>query len=80
MTNRKFTESEIRDQDLESIETESWRHGTRQTFVFEHEGSHWMFTTEVSYDDGLQLYGPTEATQVHQVEETVTRKVWKPVD
>jgi hypothetical protein len=77
MSTRVFTEDEIRDQDLKSIETASWRHGTRETYVFECDGKHWMFTTEVSYDDGIQLYGPTECAQVHQVERTVT--AWEPV-
>lgn len=73
-----FAESEILDQDLVSVSSQPWRHGTRQTYVFEHDGKHWMFTADVHHDDGIQIYSDgVTCTQVHQVERVV--KVWVPV-
>lgn len=77
MTKREFTADEIRDQDPTSIRSEPWRHGTRQTFVFELDGVHWRFVANVHHDDGLQLDKSVTATQVHQVAKTVM--VWEPV-
>lgn len=77
MTTRQFTKAEIQEQDLDSIYSEPWRHGTSQTFVFEFGNAHWSFVARVHHDDGIQFEGPVIATQVHQVERTV--KVWEPV-
>lgn len=63
--------------ELDTIKTEPWRHVTRQTFVFEHDGAHWRFTADVHHDDGMQLYDGVTATRVHQVE--IVIKAWEPV-
>lgn len=81
MARREFTEAEIYDalegDDVHEIDGGHWRHGRNVTYVFAHEGKHWQFTANVHHDEGIQLYGPVTATQVHQVEKTV--KVWEPV-
>lgn len=77
MTTREFTEQELEELDTDEIASRPWRHGRTATFVFEHEGKYWRFTANVHHDEGVQLYGPVTATEVHQVERTV--KVWEPV-
>jgi hypothetical protein len=78
MTKREFTESEIKNQDYDEIESRPWRHGRTATFVFELDGDHWRFVANVHHNEGLQIDGPTvTATKVHQVERTMMR--WEPV-
>jgi len=76
MTKKTFDEASIREMDLEEVSASEWRHGRRAVFVFEDDGAHWRFTAEVHHDEGLQLYGGVECTQVHQVDRIV--KVWVP--
>jgi hypothetical protein len=61
----------------ELVNESSWRWGTHNTYVFEHEGKNWQTTIEVHCQDGWQIYGSIDAVEVHQVEKTV--KVWEPV-
>lgn len=74
---REFTEAEIENVIDDAIElgTMPWRHGHKQTYVFEFEGKYWRCTLNVHHDDGIQTYGPVTCTEVHQVERTV--KVWE---
>ncbi len=78
MQTRKFSKEEILGQDLTTISSGYWRHGTTQTFVFEAYNAFWRFTANVHYDDGIQFdEDEVEVVRVHQVERLV--KVWEEV-
>lgn len=47
-------------------------------YVFAKDDKFYMFDVEYSYNDGLQIYGDTIATEVKQVEKIV--KVWETVE
>lgn len=78
MTTREFPEEQAFDliDDAITVETKPWRHGTRETLVFEADGSHWRVEVCVHPDEGVQLYGPLRAVQVHKVTKTV--EAWEP--
>jgi len=62
------------------ISCEPWRWGTSQTFVFERDGKHFMFTARFHYEDGISdgdaVCGVT-AVEVRPVEKVVTTTVWE---
>lgn len=48
---------------------------TTQTVVFPKDGKHYKFHVSVSYNEGVQVYGDTIATEVRAVQKNVT--VWE---
>ena len=61
--------------DLDPVEKSNWRHGHRDTYVFEKDGKHWMVTVDVHHEEGWQLLDETEAMRVYPHQVTTT--VWK---
>ena len=79
MSKIEIPESEVWDaiEAGEVVDVEPWKWGTTQTIVTPFEGKHYRFSVQFHHDDGLQVYGPVKAIEVHQVEKTV--RVWEPV-
>jgi hypothetical protein len=59
------------------IDRQPWRHGYRETRVVPFEGKHYRIEVSVHHEEGDQDRAPYTATEVHQVEKTVT--AWEPV-
>lgn len=57
---------------------DSWRHGTRQTYVVPHEGKFWQFTVRVHTTEGWEEE-PVTATEVFSTEVVITKTEWNPV-
>ena len=51
--------------DLEPVEKSNWRHGHRDTYVFEKDGKHWMVAINVHPEEGWELYDETTCTRVY---------------
>ena len=79
MITREFTEDEINVllDDADEVDSQPWRHGRKVRYVFDHDGAYWSVWIDVHHSEGISLYGPVTATQVHKVERTV--KVWEPM-
>jgi hypothetical protein len=81
MAKRNFTPEFIREEILESdscvhVESDtSYRHGSYETYVFEYEGKHWMFTVACHVHEGLEFWGDVECTEVEPHE--VTTIEWR---
>jgi hypothetical protein len=65
----------VADQALVPVQTENWRHGHRNAYVFEYEGSHWRVWIDVHHSDGWQLPDVVIATRVIAKQVTVTEWV-----
>ena len=64
--------------DGETIDRKPWRHGTRNTILFEHQGKHWTTVVDVHTDEGWQLNDTITATEVHKVVKSI--EVWEPIN
>lgn len=64
---RTFTSEEIREllAELDPIRKDNWRHGHRDTYVFELDAMHWQTTIEVHHEDGWQTQGGVVAHRVY---------------
>jgi hypothetical protein len=60
----------------QSVKTQDWKWGTRESYVFERGGKHYMVEVEMHSQDGAQTYDPMVAERVypHIVKKTVWRK------
>lgn len=62
------------------IDTGSWRHGRRETWVAKKDGQLIKFTVEIHHEEGVQVYGGLTATVVRAVEKVVTTTDYVPVE
>lgn len=73
----KVTSEELYDllDSLTPVEKSNWRHGHRDTYVFEKDGKHWRVTIDVHSEEGWQVLDEETCGRVypHQVMTTV----WK---
>lgn len=60
---------------LSPVSIDHWRHGTKDTYVFEHDGAHWRVTIDVHHSEGWQTSDGMEAVRVVPREKTVTEWV-----
>lgn len=75
-----LTEDEVREafDEGEVIKEYAGKHDcTIKTVVFKKDNKFYEVAVDVSYNNGIQVYGDTNAVEVEQVEEVV--KVWKTV-
>ncbi len=68
----------LSDDDLVTVSIGHWRHGTVKKYVCGIDGQYYQFLVRYHYEEGPQIFGPTELEPVKLVEKT--ELVWVPVE
>lgn len=75
----KFTKEQIiesiEDEFAVNINTESWRHGTREHYIIPFEDKFYRICVPVTYDDGIQIDGDIEGIEVKKIQVMVDKWV-----